>query len=97
MKGFKYQITVVISLIKEKRSRETEYSSVYFNSLTKTVINLDFSLDKSFKEILHRIDSWINEGSDLIINSIDGEYVNISKYTPFIGNSLIRLPYELNN
>ena len=52
MKGFKYQITVNISLSKEKINGETEYSSVYFNSITKTVINLDFSLDKSFEEIL---------------------------------------------
>ena len=36
MKGFKYHITVNISLSKEKISGETEYSSVYFNSITKT-------------------------------------------------------------
>ena len=56
MKGFKYQITVAVLLSKE-------YSSVYFNSVTKTVINSEFNLDKSFKEILYRIDNWINERS----------------------------------
>ena len=95
MKGFKYQITVNILLSKEKRNGEIEYSSVYFNSLTKTVINLEFNLDKFFQEILYRIDNWINEGSGWIIKSIDGEYVNISKYTPLIGNSFIELPSEL--
>ena len=97
MKGFKYQITVNILLSKGKGNGETEYSSVYFNSLTKTVINLDFSFDKSFQEILYRIDNWINEGSGWIINSIDGEYVNISRYTLLIGNSFFELPNELNN
>ena len=52
MKGFKYQITMNISLRKEKTNGNTEYSSVYFNSTTKTIINLDFNLDKSFEEIL---------------------------------------------
>ena len=63
MKGFKYQVTVAVLLSKEKRNGDTEYSSVYFNSLTKTVINSEFSLDKSFQKILFRIDNWINEGS----------------------------------
>ena len=97
MKGFKYQITVNISLSKEKINGETEYSSVYFNSITKTVINLDFSLDKSFEEILCRIDNWINEGSGWVINSINGEYVNISGYAPLLGSSFIEFQNELKN
>ena len=97
MKGFKYKITVNISLSKEKLNGETEYSSVYFNSVTKTVINLVFSLDKSFEEILCRIDNWINEGSGWIINSINEEYVNISGYAPLLGSSFIELPNELKN
>ena len=46
LKGFKYQITLAISLSKVKNSSETEYSPVYFNSLTKTVINFDYKLDQ---------------------------------------------------
>ena len=61
------------------------------------MINLYFSLDKSFQEILYRIDNWINEGSGWINNSIGGVYVNISKYTPLIGNYFFKLPNELNN
>ena len=63
MKGFKYQITVVFLLSKEKGNRDIEYSSLYFNSMTKIVIKSEFSLGKSFQEILYRIDNWINEGS----------------------------------
>ena len=79
IKGFKYQITVAILLSKLKvdRSieyspdRSIEYSPVYFNSTTKTVINSAFNLDKSFQEILRRIDNWVNEGSGWIVESID--------------------------
>ena len=97
MKGFKYQITVAILLSKEKGNGDTEYSSVYFNSVTKTVINLEFSLDKSFQEILYRIDNWINEGSGWVVKSINGEYVNISMYSPLIGSSFVKLLNELKN
>ena len=61
MKGFKNQITVAVLLSKEKENGSTEYSPVYFNSATKTVINSDFNPDKSFQKLLYRIDNWINE------------------------------------
>ena len=60
-KGFKYQITIKI-LLKRYKGIEIELSPV-FNSTTKTVINHKFDFDKSFQEILYRIDNWINEGS----------------------------------
>ena len=85
MKGFKYQITLTILLSKVKINKDIEYSPVYFNSTTKTVINHEFSPDKSFEEILYRIDNWIIEGSCWIVKSIDGDYVNISAYSPLVG------------
>ena len=52
MDGFKHQIAINATLCKEKTNGDTEYSSVYFNSITKTVINLDFeySIDNSFEK-----------------------------------------------
>ena len=97
MKGFKYQVTVKVLLCKGKGNGDIEYSSVYFNSITKTVINSEFSLDKYFQEVLYRIDNWINEGSGWIIESINSEYVNISMYSLLIGSSLVELPNELKN
>ena len=99
MKGFKYQIIVNILLHKEKKNGDIEYSSVYFNSTTKVVINEDFneSLSKSFEEILYRIGNWINEGSGWKIKSINSEYVNISKYAPLFGSSFIELPNNLKH
>ena len=61
---------------------KTEFASVYFNSTTKTIINSKYMLDKSFQEILYRIDNWINEGSGWVIESIHAEYLNISIYSP---------------
>ena len=63
MKGFKYQITMTVLLSKHNIGGYTEYSPVHFNYATKTVINSGFSLDKSFHEILYRIDNWIDERS----------------------------------
>ena len=96
-KGFKYQITMTVLLSKHKNDGYTEYSPIYFNSTTKTVINFEFSLDKSFQEILYKIDNWINEGSGCIIESIEGVYVNISAYNSLIGNTHIELPDELKH
>ena len=61
MKGFKYQITVKVLLKKYKPNREIEFAPVYFNSSTKLVINHRYKLNKSFQEILYRIDAWIKK------------------------------------
>ena len=50
-------------LKKDKQNGDIEFDPVYFNSTTKTVINFKYYLDKSFQEVLHRIDNWINKGS----------------------------------
>ena len=99
MDGFKYQITMNATLSKEKINCDTEYASVYFNSIAKTVTNLDFkySIDKSFEEILCRIDNWINEGSGWVVESINSEYANISKYAPLFGSSFIELTDKLKH
>ena len=95
--GFKYQITVAVFLSKAKINGSIEYSPVYFNSTTKTVINSEFNLDKSFQEILYRRDNWINEESGWIVESTDSEYVNISAYSPLVGSTYIELPDELKS
>ena len=82
-------------LKKYKPNREIEFSPVYFNSLTKTIINNRFELEIAFQEILYRIDAWINEGSGWITESIESQYINISAYRPLARNSYIDLPIEL--
>ena len=39
IRGFRYQITVKVLLKKYKPNEEIEFTPVYFNSSTKTVIN----------------------------------------------------------
>ena len=55
-KGFKYQITAKI-LFQKYKGTEIEFSPVYFNSKTKTVLNHKIDLDKSFQKISHRTDN----------------------------------------
>ena len=50
-KDFKYQITVKVLLKKYKLNGETEFAPVYFNSVTKIVINHRFKLENYFQEI----------------------------------------------
>ena len=61
------------------------------------MINNKFDLDKSFQEILCRIDSWINKGFGWIVKTIESQYINISTYRPLIGRSYTKLPDELRN
>ena len=95
-KGSKYQMTLEVELKKYKNT-EIEFSPVYFNSTTKTVRNHKLDLEKSFQEILYRIDNLINEGSGWIIESIKSQYINISDFRPLIGSSYIKLPVELRS
>ena len=85
MKDFKYQITVTVLLCKYKENGDIEFAPVYFNSATKTIINFDkYGLDRSFQEILYRIDNWIKKGSNWIIESIEAQYMNVSIYSLLI-------------
>ena len=76
---------------------ETEFAPVYFNSTTKTVINFKYDLEKSFQQVLFRIDNCINEGSGWITDIVKAEYVNISVYSPLSGTTYIELPCQLKN
>ena len=92
-KDFRYQITVLFK--KYKLNGEIEFAPVYFNSVTKTVINHRFRLENSFQEILYMIDVWINNGSGWIIELIESQYINISTYRPLSGSSYMDLPVGL--
>ena len=97
LKGFKYQITVEVLLKKYKHNGESEFRSVYFNSVTKAVTNHIFKLEKSFQEILYMIDVWINNGSGWVIELVESQCINISIYRPLSGSSYMDLPVELRS
>ena len=97
IKGFKYQITVKVLPKKYKPNGEIELAPIYFNSVTKLVINHRYKLNKSFQETLYKIDAWINEGSGWIIELIEPQYINISAYKPLVESSYIDLPIELRS
>ena len=87
-----------VFLRKQKGNSDKELTTVYFNSTAKTVINLKkYSLSKSFQQVLYRLDNWINKGSARTTRYMDGEYINISIYSPLSGSTNIELPDELKN
>ena len=65
-RGFKYILSTKITLKKRINDNETKYSTAYFNSTTKTIINQRYHLNESFEKTLNSLDMWINEGSDWI-------------------------------
>ena len=72
-KGFNYQITLKVMFKKYRPNGEIEFRAIYSNSTTKTVINPEFDLENAFQEILYRIDNWINEGPDKIVEWIESQ------------------------
>ena len=86
-----------VNFKKYKSKREIEITPVYFNSTTKTAINHKFGLNKSFQEILYRIDNWTNEGSSGTVELIESQYINISTYRPLLARSYIKLPAKLRS
>ena len=91
-KGFKYQIVVTVLLNRYKFNGEIEFVPVYFNSLTKTVINHRFTLENYCQEILYMIDVSIKNGSGWKFESIESQYINILTYRPLSGSFYIDLP-----
>ena len=82
---------------KYKPNGETEFTPVYFDSSTITIINNKFMLEHAFQEILYRTDAWINKRSRWVIESIESQYINISTHRPLLGSSYIDLPIELKH
>ena len=65
-RGFKYIISVKITLKKRINDNEFIPRTLYFNSLVKTVINRRYHLNDSFEELLNLLDIWVNESSALM-------------------------------
>ena len=96
-RGFKYALSTKIILEKHINDNEHKYSTVYFNSLVKAVINWRYNLNDAFEEILNLLDIWINESSVCAIDQIDGLYISTSNNEPLLGGSYILLPKVSNN
>ena len=96
-RGFKYIISVKITLMKRINDNEFEPKTLHFNSVVKTVVNQRYRLIDSFEEILNLLDIWTNKGSGWVIDEIKRLYINISNYEPLLGGSYILLPKALNN
>ena len=49
IKDFKYQVTLKVLLRKYEENTDKEFARVYLNSTTKTIINFEHDLYKSFQ------------------------------------------------
>ena len=99
LKGFKYIETLKITFEKQF-GNITTIKTAYFNSMTTTIINkneINKALQTSRQELMKAIGQWISEGSGWTIQSVDGHYINLTKYKPLKGSSYIELPTELRN
>ena len=99
LKGFKYIETLKITFEKQLGNKTT-IKTAYFNGRVRTIINekdIDESLQLSRQELMKTIGQWISEGSGWTIQSVDGHYINLTKYKPLKGSSYIELPIELSN
>ena len=86
-----------VLLTKYKENAEIEFAPVYSDFTTKTVIGSEDSLDESFQEVFNKIDHLISERSGCMIESVDGEYVNVSISSPLSGSLFPELPIKLRN
>ena len=89
LKEYKYQIILAVLLSKLKNGGEIEYSPVYFNSLTKTVINI---INIIVEEI---IDQYLNVSSYLPLNGSTYIKLPVELQHPLKG--LINIKNNKNN
>ena len=84
-----------VLLSKQKENSDREFTTNYFNSTAKTVITFNnYGLNKSFQQVLYRLDNWINAWT---AEYIDEEYINVSIYSTLSGSTYIKLSNELRN
>ena len=103
MKGFKFIITLKVTLRKntfdsETRKRENIHKTAYFNSEAKTITNaneIELELYASQQEILGIIEVWISESSGWNIDRVDNNYINVVNYNPLNGSSYKELQQNL--
>ena len=86
-----------ILLSRVKNSGLIEYSTVYFNSLTKTVIGDDYFINECFNEIIFRLEIWISHESGWVVQDILSQYLNLSSYLPLYGSTYCKLPKEFQH
>ena len=99
LKGFKYIETLKITFEKQLGNKTT-IKTAYFNGRVRTIINekeIDESLQLSRQELMKTTGQWISEGSGWTIQSVDGHYINLTKYKPLKASSYLELPTELRN
>ena len=99
-KGLKFVTKLFLVLKKTKSEDKTVYDKFYSHSKAETIINVSDIDDNVFKSIYGIVISKKSLGKGLgwiIIDSVIGYNINISKYNPAAGSSYIKLKKRMRS
>ena len=98
-KGIKYQLKLKITMRKDNLTDGTaQHETTYFTHKQIPVLSLeDIDLDEAFAMVTEKIEFWVANGSNWIIERIETLYLNIATYQPLKGGSYIQTPKKLAN
>ena len=94
--GLKFQLGLKVLMHKEQNSGEPVSASPTFYHEQFPITNeneIDF--ESPFQTLLDRIDSWVQNGSNWVIDRVETVWINIAIYQPLRGGSYIELPQGL--
>ena len=60
-------------------------------------MNIDKTLELNYQRIKSRIQRWLGQGHAWLTESVDSQFINISKYNPLSAASYIELPKALDH
>ena len=99
MRGIRL-ITTLKVLFRREESENTRYATPYFNSRAIAITNeamVDDAITTQNNTIQERVDMWLGEGSGWVIDTVEGHWLNLNRYTPLRGGSYIQLPENLRH
>ena len=96
-KGIKYQLKLKIIMRKDSLIDGTiQYETTYFTHKQIPILNIEeVDLDEVISMIIEKIEKWVANGSNWVIERIETLYLNVAKYQPLKGGSYIETPKEL--
>ena len=98
MNGIKPLINLKVQFKKLKKDEGFIMKTGYFNSAAVPITNqnqISQIVSEQNARLIYKVDQWLSEGSGWIIDSVDGHWINISKYKPLRGASYIPTPAKL--
>ena len=96
--GFELVVTLALVFKKIESEDKTKYDTFCSSSKAEIIINkkdINNAFQLIYTVITSNIQKSLGKGSCLIIDSVIGHTISISKYNPLAGSSYTKLPKEL--